>query len=393
MHIYLPRLSSQNKQANTCLHTLATLFLFTIAATTPACQFNANTTNTTDSSPQTPHPLAVRVTTPQTKNLQTELRYTATIHPRHQLQVTARVPGTLASFPAAEGQHVDKNQRVAHLVAPEFYLRQQRADAELQRLETDTNHACSVAETNRQLTQSNALPTSNADASDARCQAARHALQAATASRDETSLINQRSSETAPFDAVILKHIAQPGENIQPGRPLLLLGSRQLEARLQLSEFDLKTHNISPKTPVFVHFDANPSTKPVPATIREFSPTAHGPARTVELFIDLPDELPDYLRPGISLEITLVTAHSTSDQIVPTSAVTRSNSDPTPNAHLFVLRDKTLEKLTVSTGIQQDDWIEIHPPLPPDTRIAIGNLDALTHGMTVYPVDVSGEQP
>src|SRR5690606_9940740 len=111
-------------QANTRLLPLTALFLTLFLAILPACQTNANSTNSTNSTQQPKQPLAVRVTTPLNKKLQTELRYTATIHPRHQLQITARVPGTLAKFPVAEGQTVDKNQRVAHLTAPEFYLRQ-----------------------------------------------------------------------------------------------------------------------------------------------------------------------------------------------------------------------------------------------------------------------------
>ncbi len=390
MPTYTSKLYTLHKQANTRLLPVSVLLLTLFTLTLPACKSDTAAVN---SAQQIKQPLAVRVTKPLNKSLQTQLRYTATVHSRHQLQIIARVPGTLGKFPFAEGHFVDKNQTIARLTAPELYIRQQRADSEILRLETDKQHACSVAETNRQLVKSSALPSTVADASDARCQAAGHALKAAGASRAETSVMNQRSAETAPFDAIVLKHISEPGENIQPGRPLLLLGSRQLEARIQLSEFDLKSHNISMQTPVFIQFDANANTKPIAAKIREFSPTASGPARTVELFIDLPEELPDYLRPGISLEITLVTAQSTSEQAVPINAVIRSNSDINQAAHLFVLRDKTLEKIDIITGIQQDDWIEILTPLDPEIRIAVGNLDALSNGMMVYPVDVSGAQP
>jgi membrane fusion protein, multidrug efflux system len=325
-----------------------------------------------------PPPLAVRVARVQEAKLTHSLDYVGTVRYRQEIRVRSQVAGTLADMPQAPGSVVEKGAVLARISAADASARTQRVRYELERAGAEHDYACDKYETDRRLVERNVIAPATADASRKACDASRASRKAARAQLAELSAVSARSVERASGAATVLEWLSEPGENVGPGQPLLLLGAGELEIEANVAEEEVRD-GLSPKTRVELEIDG----KWLPASIARIAPVASGPSRSVEVRVALPEAAREKLRAGAAVDTRFVLAESGSAASVPADAIGGTDSE----RFLFVIEDGTARRRAIQTGIRAGGRVQIITPIPAGARVAVSGLDQLRDGVPVFAVE------
>lgn len=326
-------------------------------------------------------PIAVRTAAVRQGTMEERLDYVGTIRAGRQVRVLAQIPGTLG-FLESEGSPVQVGNPVARVLAPELQARQTRTRAELQRAITERDFLCDKLLTDKSLHQAGALPASMVDASQRGCSAAEAAADAGAAGLREVQSQTTKGTERAPFSGQVLSWLAEPGQNVMPGMPLMVLGDQTREVRVNVAEYDAQ-RGVRSGSPVVLELDG----QQIRTQIREIAPIAAGPARTVEVRIDLPPEQASTARPGASIRVGLVHARLDQALNVPTQAL-RSRDD---HSSVFVVEGDRVRAIRVKPGLTSKGRVAVQGELKAGSTVAVSNLDALEDGTQVYPVATKGD--
>jgi membrane fusion protein, multidrug efflux system len=327
--------------------------------------------------PAPPRPQPVRTVEVRTGTLQERVDSLGTVHSRRAVQVVAQLPGTLVELPFSEGAQVEAGEVVARIAAPENAARLERARAEREKARAERDHACDRYATDRTLGELGDLSRAQVDVGKKGCEAASAALRATVAAFGEASSVGARSVERAPFEAVVLDWLADPGQTVAPGRALLRLGTVELELRVAVSERDV-LRGVGEGTVALVRHGE----VPVRTTVGRLSPQAQGASRARQAHLVLAPEQAAGLVPGMSVHVSFVLAEAVDAVAVPRRALRERDG----RTQLYVVEGETITEHQVATGPEQDGWVAIEPPLPPGTRVVVGELTTLDPGRPVYAV-------
>jgi HlyD family secretion protein len=321
-------------------------------------------------------PLAVRITEVRRTDLAEEVRYIGTVRSVREVTVLARVAGTLDALPVAEGASVRSGEVLARIETPDLAARTSQAASELERARSERDYLCATHETDLRLLEAGAVSQAQVDASGRACRAARSSVAAAGARRSEVGSVLDRRVERAPFAGRVLEHLAESGEAVVQGRPLLLLGDDVLEIEVEVNEHDLAL-GIQPGTPAVVRPRGEGALR---SSVRDIAARAHGPSRTIAVRVDLPEGTS--ARHGTSAEVSLELARAERVTAVPVDAVTLEHDGTV----VYVIEDGLARRQRVEVGIRDDGWIAVQPDLEPGATVAVSNLGALVDGARVYAV-------
>ena len=232
--------------------------------------------------PRKKRPVAVRTENVSVRTLRKTADYIGTVHSRREVSVLARIPGRVLELPFAEGDKVKKGEIVARLVAPELSAAYSKTQAEVAKVKAEKEHLCHWAEVHEGLEKKGAFSRSKAEASRRACVVAEASYRAALSAGRQMAAERGKSVERAPFDGIVLKRLVDPGENMMPGRPMLLIGREEKEIRAWVTESDIYS-GISIGTPVLIGATGDPRR----AEVTRIAPQARGPARLFEVAMDL----------------------------------------------------------------------------------------------------------
>ncbi|MGM0575207.1 MAG: efflux RND transporter periplasmic adaptor subunit [Myxococcota bacterium] len=323
-----------------------------------------------------PRPQAVRVVEVERGSLRETLAYVGTVRPEREVRVLARVAGTLESLPVDEGRRVARGDRLARISAPDLEAREAAAAADLRRARAERDYQCERHATDRRLAEDGVLERERLDLSQKACHSSREAARAAWARLEEVRAITERALEHAPAAGTVLEWIAEPGEHVAPGRPLLLLALDGVEIEAPVVEGDL-ARGIGPGTAVRI---ATPSDEQVHGEVARVPPTLEGPARIARVRVRAPHA--GGLRPGTSVGLRFVLTEVPDAVILPLDAISRS---PDGDA-VFVVEDGTVRRVEVVILASEDGRAALEAPLEDGGRVAVSNLDVLRDGMAVFAV-------
>lgn len=322
---------------------------------------------------------AVRTQPIRQQPLRVFAAYLGEVQPKHRVIVTARSPGVLSELPFEEGQRVQLGERIARIDAPENALRIQRVRSELKRAETERDFVCQRGAEDRSLTEKGALAPLQAQTTQKNCEVARAAVRAAQAQLKETQLIASRDQEHTPIAGVVGPWLAQPGESVGPGRPLLSISSHTLELRVALNEHDLQRGlGLGSRAELSL-----PGQAPHLSQIEWVAPQAQGPSRSRAVTLALPDELLPQLYPGLTLDVRFILAEAPMGPTVVADAITQRADQP----GVFLVADDRLKWVEVRAGLRAGDWIAVSAPsLPPEGAVVVGALYTLQDGQPVLAI-------
>lgn len=370
-----------------------------------------------------PEPPAVKVALAETRTISKFISVTGSLQADETVVVTSEVAGRIARIYYDFGQRVRQGDIVAELDKQEFQIALDRARAALAQalarigLKPEQENAVpdstpairqakALFEDSRQKYESASKLIKTGDISQDRfteiektyfarkaaLEAAEYELQTQLATiqalRAEVRLAQKRLNDAtlrAPFDGAVSARHAAPGQFIRDNTPVItLVKSHPLRLRVEVPESFTASVRIG--TQLTFTTDAAPG-REFHAVVRELNPSLDARARSLTAEARLV-ERDDRLRPGMFVQVRLVTDGNVKVVTVPKQAV---YSIAGLNK-LFVIRDGKVVECRIPPGVEMDGWVEAPADLVrPGDQVAVSDLDKLIHGAAVR-VQPAGSQ-
>lgn len=201
-------------------------------------------TNSKAAVPAASAPVAVRVEAVRVERMASPIGATGTLAPKDGVDLSFKVGGVVARVLAEDGARVRKGQLLAALELGEIDPAVTRADAAAEKAERDFRRM------QRLYADSVATLAQLQDAGTAR--------DAALAERDAARFNRGHAMIVAPADGIVLRRLAEPGENVGPGKSVFSFGSRARGQVLRVGLADRDLVRVRLGDPAEVHFDALP---------------------------------------------------------------------------------------------------------------------------------------
>lgn len=317
------------------------------------------------------HPVAVRVAQVRLADLEESISYLGTIRSKHEVLLAARVQGTIVGFEVEEGDPVIADEILVRIDAPHL-------DAAVARLQADDTYWANHLAEDRRLVELGAIAPEQVAASTRAATAARSALVEAEARMAWTV-------ERSPLSGTVLEWLADPGQHVLPGQPIMRLAGSTREVRVQVVEEDLR-RGIRVQTPVVVEVhDGNTFA----TSVSDVGATASRGTRAFVVTLPIPDAPGLDIRNGESIPVRFIVRREDDASAVPLRAVADQDADP----HVFLVESGLAVRWTVATGVMEAGWVAITPPPPAGSVVAVSNLEELADGVAVFPVVDEGVEP
>lgn len=315
-------------------------------------------------------PVAARVQMPETRTLESKISYVGTVFATQEVQLISRVQGTLTGKPVPKGGSFEKGDLLANLDSPEM-------EAAVERLRAEADYWCRRHETDKRLVEEGALAREQAESSERACRSARAGLAEAEAQLAKTVL-------EAPFSGQVLDWLAEPGQPLMPGQPILLIGDGKREVRVDVVEEDL-ARGVTVGTIAEIRSEGVIAAS---SQVTEISPVSSGPARAFSVTIPIPSQMEQMPRKGASLRVDFVLKREPETLAVPVSALLNEEGE----SFVYLIADGVARKQQVLLGLRQGGWAAVEFPWNGKDPVAVTNLRGLSDGAEVYAVTQEGEE-
>ena len=269
---------------------IALLCLFPAAAPLPAA-------------PQDPRP--VSVTRPVREPLVTTLELTGSLTARRQSRLSARTSGLIQRLQVDAGHAVKQGDILMELDPALAELALEKTAAQRRQAELELAEADRLLAEGKNLARVGGFSRSEAETRETNVRVRRALLESLTVQVREQEEIIARHRLPAPFSGVISRKLAEEGEWVQTGTPVLELvetGAPWLDVQAPQEAYAMLREdgeeNGAPRLAIAVHLDAFPETA-LPARISALVPVKDEVARTflVRLKLEDPRQL---AAPGMS---------------------------------------------------------------------------------------------
>jgi RND family efflux transporter MFP subunit len=333
---------------------------------------------------------AVKTARAQLKPMDRTVVVTGSFHAREQSTLSVKVPGRLQSINVDIGSAVRKGDELARIERADYELRVKQAEAVLgqaravvglpsegdnDKVDVENTGAIRQAKAvleeatkNRdrvkQLRAEKIAPQSELDTVEAAYAVALSRYQDALEEiRGRAALVVQRRAElnlarkqlsdtvtTAPFDGIVHQRLANLGEYVQAGTPLVVMASvNPLRLRLEIPERESTQVRPGQRARVTV----GGSTNVFQAEVSRVSPVLVEANRMLLVEADVPAS-PE-LRPGLFAQAEIIVNESDPALCVPQAAI----SSFVGIEKVFVVRDGKAMETNVRTGRRRDGLVEI----------------------------------
>jgi RND family efflux transporter MFP subunit len=315
---------------------------------------------------------------------------TGSFHAREQSTLSVKVPGRLEKISVDIGSIVKRGDELARIEGADYELRLRQAEAVLAQaravvglpLEGDDDQvdiettgtirqakalleeATKNRDRIRELRTASIAPQSELDTAESTYAVALSRYQDAMEEiRGRAALVVQRRAELnfarqqladtityAPFDGIVHQRLANLGEYVQAGTPLIIIaGVDPLRLRLEIPERE--SIHVSPGQPVRVTVGG--STNIFSTKVARISPILIEANRMLLVEADVPSVPP--LRPGLFAQAEIVVSQNDPALCVPESAIISFVGIE----KVFVVKDGKAFEKSITTGRRRGQWVEV----------------------------------
>jgi HlyD family secretion protein len=192
-------------------------------------------------------------------------------------------------------------------------------------------------------------------------------------------LANTQMEETtirAPFDGVVAELYITEGSMAGPQAPAALFVSKQVEVVFNIEESRIS--QVKEGQNAALRVAAYPG-QDFPAVVTSVAPVADADSHTFMVKVTPIDD--EYLlRSGMFADLSLLVEEKQATLLVPRAAVTELNGQ---EAVYVIKDDATVEQRAVTTGLEEDDQVEILSGLTAGQRVVIAGQASLQDGAKV----------
>ncbi len=329
--------------------------------------------------------------------IETKVYATGTIDMANKQEVTLFKPGLVTSVAVSVGSQVKKGDLLFQLDTTDIDLQIKQAQAAV---DVARANAASASAKLTELQQANQAPPVNAgglpgqpgaasgmltgsvdDAKNAVLQA-QAAVKQAEASLAVVQSQKNQAKITASIAGTVLQVNVDPNQMAAPQVPLVVVGDlSHLIVEADINQVDAsklapgQTVKIAGATLADKQFSGKVTSV---APMAETQPTAQGSQTTVQVKFSV-DQSDPALKPGYSVNLTVVTAVKDNVLQVPLEAVITADSDK----YVYAVKNGFLHKAKVVTGIVGDINMEVTSGLEAGDLVVLNPSNDLSEGMKV----------
>ena len=360
-------------------------------------------------------PVAIRMAAAEVRKVEKTISVTGSLLPDETVSVSAEVPGRVVAIRADFGQRVKKGDVLAEIDTQELALQYERSKASLaqalaraglrpgqedatpettpsiRQAAAQFEDARSKYENAAKLVKSGDIAQERFNEIDKALQARQAALEATRdelrvllagiqALRAEVRLSEKRLNDAvvrAPFDGAVTARLISPGQYTKENTPILtLVKTSPLRLRADIPESIAMDVRVG--TTLSFTTDAAPGAT-FHAVVREMNPSLDARSRSLAAEARLLEN-DARLKPGMFVQVRLVTARDASIVAVPKEAIYAVAG----LTKIFVIRDGKAVEIRLIPGPEVDGWVEAPGGVVrAGELVATSNLAALVNGAPV----------
>ncbi len=278
------------------------------------------------------------------------LRVVGTLQAHDEATVAAQVAGQIEKTIVDLGDRVTAGQELALIDTASYDAFAHQAAANLAKAKASAANAAQTLKRVQQLQKDKIASSSEFDQAVAESEQALAEVKAAEAAEAIAQLNLSRSRVKAPFDGAIAERVADSGDYVSVGTPIIrLVKTDPLRLRLDVPERESSAVRVGQSVQVSVEGDTNVHS----GSITRVSPAIRQADRMLQVEADVPNR--GGLRAGLFVRARIVVNEHEAGLSVPANAlVTFAGIEKV----IVVQEGKALEK-TVATGRRGEDWVEI----------------------------------
>ncbi|NDF39393.1 MAG: efflux RND transporter periplasmic adaptor subunit, partial [Proteobacteria bacterium] len=192
--------------------------------------------------------------------------------------------------------------------------------------------------------------------------------------------VNVRETKVvAPIDGTVLERFTSPGATVGPGTPLLTIAPPVVEVVATISESLLG--QLGAGQVVTLRASAYPGT-PLSGTVVTLTPTIDPRTRTASVRID-PKDTDHLLKPGMMVQVGVVTSANEGALILPKAAVTGTLAPGGSGTVLAIDAGSRVHPVVVTLGVVSETSVEIASGLTEGQQVVTGSTAGLSDGDAV----------
>lgn len=324
-------------------------------------------------------PVAVEVHQLATRTGHGSLQYSALVEPADRADIATKVMGRIETMPVKEGDRVGQGQLLVQLDSDEIQAKLAQVEANIAEAKAHFENAERNLKRFEALFEDKAATQKELDDVRVGYESAKARLEGARQMKQEVEELMRYLKITAPFDGLVTRRFADPGDLASPGHPILVLeNTDKLEISARVPESQI--HRLSVGMPLQVIFpatSADMSDRVYPATIAQLVPSADPASHQFEIKVLLDEDDPA-LKPGMFARIAI--PQNTGESLsIPADALHRRGQ----LEGVFVVVDGRAQLRWVRIGDATDELIEVVSGLEPDETIIVHSDGRLRDGQKV----------
>lgn len=311
-------------------------------------------------------------------NYEAPLNVLGTLKGAVEFKLSFEVPGVVSSINYREGERYEEGALLISLRQDDILLRLKRAQAELNKAETQVEIQSEKVQEHEKLFAMGAIPKQTLDKIKLELQGAKYDAEGARLEVKAHESMLEKSNLYAPSAGMIGELKIEEGETVTPNT---LLGTHIMSdyvfAEFGVVEKDVNKIALGQRARVFV--DAYPD-KTFDGVIENLAPVVGGTSRTAtaRVRIENPERL---LLPGMFARIRILLYSKKNTLVLPTDSIQGSQGDQ----WVFVLHpDKGVaEKRAISVGYTRPDYSQIDAGVSEGELVAVSGLERLEDGAKI----------
>ena len=308
--------------------------------------------------------VAVRSAPVTRGTLLAKVRAAGTVHPKDERLLSFKVGGLVSRIRVNAGDPVRRGEILAELDPTELSAFARQAREGLEKAERDRDRA-------RALFSEEVVPRAQAEDAETAARVARAGAEAA-----EYNL--RRAVLSAPDDGFVEERLAEPGEVVAPGRPVLKVAGRGRGFVVRASLPDRDALGLFPGEPALAEIDARPE-RPIEGTVSEIARTASRATGTYDVEVRLDPARSGELLGGLSAKLEFARELEV-PAAVPLSALVEADGG---HGAVFAVEEGHARRVPVDIAFLEGDRVVLEGALPGVRSVVTEGAAGLSDGTPV----------
>jgi len=323
----------------------------------------------------------VTVVRAQSTGAAASLPLTGTVTSERSAALSPRVSGLVLAVHVDAGDRARRGAVLLQLDPALAELALQRAQAALREAEAQLGEAQRQYAETKELVERRLVPQTRLPAAEAQMRVAAAAVERLKAEQRQQAEIVKRHTVVAPFSGVVSRKLAEVGEWVETGNPVLELVDTQ---RLRIDVQVPQEHAASVRdgAPVTVTLDALPGQE-LDGKVSAKVPVKDPTARTFLVRVEVANAA-KFMTPGMSARVEFELRRSESTVSVPRDALVRRPDGSNSVWVVSVSGDiATVSERRVEVGRTLAESVEVRAGLEPEALVVLRGNEILKEGQQV----------